>query len=108
MVFSTKVNVIAGLEFEITYFKATAQHISYYTIETPFRNTTYDLFPCVFFLSLENQNFKIVLYLKYEEWPLKIISINLSTMIIDSQQSYGFQQVKIIIDARIYISNKTI
>ena len=28
-------NVIEGLEFKLTYFKATVQHFSHYAIETP-------------------------------------------------------------------------
>ena len=40
---SLKVNIIAQLEFELAYFKATVQHFSYYATET---------FPIIFFIIL--------------------------------------------------------
>ena len=32
---SAKVNVIAWLEFELTYYNVTVQHVNHYTTETP-------------------------------------------------------------------------
>ena len=37
---SPKVNVLAQLEFELTYYDVAVQHISHYAMSTPTQNTT--------------------------------------------------------------------